>query len=49
MLQVIDAHAAMVTEMHKMVAGRAEYVETSYIYTSVCSVCIFNFILLPEI
>ncbi|KAL7171491.1 hypothetical protein ACSBR2_036196 [Camellia fascicularis] len=34
---VIDAYAAMLTEMHKMVSGRAEYVGTSYIYTSVCS------------
>ncbi|XP_028096747.1 uncharacterized protein LOC114296636 [Camellia sinensis] len=34
---VIDAYGAMLTEMHKMVSGRAEYVGTSYIYTSVCS------------
>ncbi|KAI8029721.1 hypothetical protein LOK49_LG01G04188 [Camellia lanceoleosa] len=34
---VIDAYAAMLTEMHKTVSGRAEYVGTSYIYTSVCS------------
>ncbi|KAL7238675.1 hypothetical protein ACSBR2_004717 [Camellia fascicularis] len=34
---VIDAYAAMLTEMHKMVSGRPEYVGTSYIYTSVCS------------
>ncbi|CAL5353398.1 unnamed protein product [Camellia sinensis] len=32
---VIDAYGAMLTEMHKMVSGRAEYVGTSYIYTSV--------------
>lgn len=49
MLQVIDAYGAMLTEMHKMVSGRAEYVGTSYIYTSVCLVCIFSFNLLPEI
>ncbi|KAI7981403.1 hypothetical protein LOK49_Contig46G00003 [Camellia lanceoleosa] len=35
---VIDAYAAMLTEMHKTVSGSSEYVGTSYIYTSVCSV-----------
>ncbi|KAI8029521.1 hypothetical protein LOK49_LG01G00656 [Camellia lanceoleosa] len=34
---VIDAYTAMLTEMHKTVSGRVEYVGTSYIYTSVCS------------
>ncbi|KAL7162251.1 hypothetical protein ACSBR2_042684 [Camellia fascicularis] len=34
---VIDAYVAMLTEMHKTVSDRPEYVGTSYIYTSVCS------------
>ncbi|KAI8002329.1 hypothetical protein LOK49_LG08G02494 [Camellia lanceoleosa] len=34
---VIDVYVAMLTEMHKTVSGRSEYVGTSYIYTSVCS------------
>lgn len=34
---VIDAYAAMLTEMRKTVSGRAEFVGTTYVYTSVCS------------
>ncbi|XP_028079654.1 uncharacterized protein LOC114281408 [Camellia sinensis] len=34
---VIDAYAAMLTEMRKTMSGKAEFVGTTYVYTSVCS------------
>ncbi|CAL5356211.1 unnamed protein product [Camellia sinensis] len=34
---VIDAYAAVLTEMRKTVSASAEFVGTTYVYTSVCS------------